>query len=108
MSGNPLSFADPNGLRSTGWDWLDKQMQSHDTSKCATAECAAGLLPTQSDNRTYSEAEKSMCTRICDVVETVTAGACGIVSNTVLPGSGLAISAGNLKARSLICTKVCQ
>ena len=35
---------------------------NNDSSKnCATAECAAGVLPTKSDNRSYDEASKSLC-----------------------------------------------
>jgi hypothetical protein len=32
-----------------------------DTPACATAECAAGLLPARSENRSASEINKSLC-----------------------------------------------
>jgi RHS repeat-associated protein len=104
---SPLVFTDAMGLRSTGWDWLDKMMQPYSTSQCATAECAAGLLPARVDNRTIPEIERSMCMEICRPVEAITAAACGVASNIVLPGGSLAISLINLKAGPLICKRVC-
>lgn len=37
------------------------------TDNCATGECAAGLLPSKPDNRTYEEASKSLCQTVINI-----------------------------------------
>jgi RHS repeat-associated protein len=54
VGGNPLSYTDPEGLlNSQVQDWLNQTRP--DLSKCATAECKAGLLPTPKANPTACE-----------------------------------------------------
>ncbi|SFE05187.1 RHS repeat-associated core domain-containing protein [Paracidovorax konjaci] len=56
VDASPLMFADPMGLRSTGWPWLDRMLTPYDTSRCATAECAAGFRNTEpAGNSTSTE-----------------------------------------------------
>jgi RHS repeat-associated protein len=51
---NSLSYTDPQGLlNSQVQDWLNQTRP--DLSKCATAECKAGLLPTPKANPTACE-----------------------------------------------------
>ena len=64
---NALRRIDPLGLRSTGWGWLDNALKSPDTSSCVTAECAAGMLPAPSENRTQREIDQSLCEFVCGV-----------------------------------------
>lgn len=40
---------------------------SSSTSNCATAECAAGLLPATIDNRSASQIDKSLCNTVVSI-----------------------------------------
>ncbi len=95
---NPLSFTDPSGLRRPGWpEWTDPPRPK----LCATAECAAGLLPTPSDNRTQSEINNSMCKTICTLVAPV----------DILPkwsSKGLAVWVGENLGATLSCKVYCD
>jgi RHS repeat-associated protein len=109
VGGNPLSYVDTTGLaRATGWAWLDGAMKPADTSKCVTAECAAGVLPAPVENRSNDEINQSICRRICGVAEKTSGAVCSAAANVVAPGAGLAISAINLKYGTQICRRLCQ
>lgn len=65
--GNPLTYTDPDGLvplrkwRTDGW------APKTPTGNCAIAECAAGLLPAPSENRTQSQIDVGQCKIVCQI-----------------------------------------
>jgi RHS repeat-associated protein len=107
VDGNPLSFTDPLGLQSDrrpprpGWpDWLQPPQPNYN---CATAECAAGLTPTPSDNRSRKEMDFGQCKMVCQISLLVPVAMCNAAA-----GGGLAGTAAAAVAKSGLCTWVCK
>jgi RHS repeat-associated protein len=99
--GNPLSFVDPNGLTPKP-EWWNKMWAAPDTSKCATAECAAGLLPAPSENRTQAQIDVGQCRIVCLLSLTPSVAACNAAAGGGLPGMVL-----GQKGKGELCTLVC-
>ena len=105
VEGDPVSFTDPMGL--IGYEaqrqqdkWLGPKT---DTSKCATAECAAGLLPTKSENRTTEQVEYGQCKLVCQIATSPGVAVC----NAVL-GGGLTGTAAGIAGKAGFCSWVCK
>ena len=76
VDGNPLTRSDPMGLESIGQVWNGTRWvyppnspwaPSTNTQYCATAECAAGVLPARPELRTQSEIDESTCRLGCNL-----------------------------------------
>ena len=109
---NPLEFTDPLGLdarcgggktavatsQSGVYKCVDDGSDSN-AKVCATAECAAGLLPAICDNRTIDEIDdsldKSNCKRVCKPIVS------SVMQVSPVPGSSYV-------AKKVICSKVCS
>ena len=71
--GNPLNLVDPLGLIPLpGW-WVDAWASTTPGGNCATAECAAGLLPAKSENRSTQQIDRDLKQGICEIL-------CGLAS----------------------------
>ncbi len=104
-NGNPISNVDPTGLISyEAQRFLDSFSGSRtDTSKCATGECAAGLLPTPPDLRTEAQVDYGQCKLVCNIAAAPPMAACNAVA-----GGGLAGAALGAAARTSVCSLVCK
>jgi hypothetical protein len=78
-------------------------MFDYDTSNCATAECAAGLLPAPSDNRTQAQIDYGQCKLVCNISATPAVAACNVAAGGGLPGAVV----GNVTKMS-VCSLVCK
>lgn len=113
VSGNPMMFIDPQGLmgnnpRSTmpGYNnkaWANPPYIPPQPNYCATAECAAGLLPAPLDLRTQSEVDRGQCKLVCQIVTSPPVAACNAIAGGGIPGmiAGTATKAG-------LCSVVCN
>jgi hypothetical protein len=63
--------------------------------QCVTAECAAGLLPAPSDNRTQAQIDVGVCTLVCNISAAGPVAACNALSGGGL-ATGLAATAVGL------------
>ncbi len=119
VGGNPLSYTDPKGLMGGGgysaahpttpsgpsfWspEWWRQASAPYDTRNCTTSECAAGLLPAPSDNRTQSQIDVGQCTLICNIAAAAPVAACNAAAGGGIVG-GLASTAGRVSVCSLVC-----
>ncbi|CAN7442504.1 DUF6531 domain-containing protein [Acidovorax sp. LjRoot118] len=104
VGGNALSFTDPDGLRPNRpqW-WNDGWTPTTPSGSCATAECAAGLSPTPSDNRSPEEVNFGQCKMVCLTSLLVPVAMCNAVV-----GGGLLGTAASAVAKSGVCTWVCK
>jgi RHS repeat-associated protein len=117
VGGNPVMYVDPLGLTSCPPGMRQKSCNSdgsitceddpssdRDEKRCVTAECAAGLLPTKSDNRTPDQAQKDGDKRICH-------WACQSISEwsaVALPGGFFVRKAVGIVADNTVCRLVCD
>ena len=68
VDANPLGFVDPMGLR-TMPSWWDNAWRSPVfPGSCATPECAAGLLPSPSENRSPDEISEDLSRGSCELL----------------------------------------
>lgn len=104
VGGNPLSFTDPDGLRPNRpqW-WNDGWAPTTPSGSCATAECAAGLSPTPSDNRSPEEVNFGQCKIVCLTSLLVPVAMCNAAA-----GGGLLGTAASAVAKTGVCTWVCK
>ena len=118
-NGSPLSFTDPTGLdpicgpgktgipgpKYTFTCVPDNEVP--DPKICATAECAAGLLPAPIENRTPDQCEKDINERICH-------WSCGKAVSAVTGGVSDVLKLGFMekffgkKATKPLCSWVCE
>ena len=101
VGGNPLSYTDPEGL-SPKPDWWNKMWAPPDTSKCVTAECAAGLLPAPPDNRTQPQIDYGQCKVVCNIAAAVPVAACNAAFGGGIPGAILG-AAGRMSVCAMVC-----
>jgi RHS repeat-associated protein len=73
------------------------------TGQCVTAECAAGLLPAPSDNRTQAQIDVGLCTLVCNISAAGPVAACNVAA-----GGGLVGGVAGAATRMSICSMVCQ
>ena len=102
--GNPLGFIDPDGLRPNRpqW-WNDGWTPTTPPGHCATAECAAGLPRTPSDNRSPEEVDFGQCKMVCQISLLVPVAMCNAAAGGGLPGTAAAaLGKGGL------CTWICK
>lgn len=104
VGGNPLSFVDPDGLRPNRpqW-WNDGWKPITPSGHCATAECAAGLPRTPSDNRSPEEVDFGQCKMVCQISLLAPVAMCNAAA-----GGGLAGTAAAAAAKGGLCTWVCK
>jgi RHS repeat-associated protein len=104
VKGNPLMFTDPPGLRSTGSPTLDRWLEPvAPPGNCATGECAAGMPPTPSDNRSQKEMDFGQCKLVCQISLLVPVAMCNAAA-----GGGLTGTAAAAVAKGGLCTWVCK
>lgn len=104
VGGNPLGFIDPDGLRPNRpqW-WNDGWTPTTPPGHCATAECAAGLPRTPSDNRSPEEVDFGQCKMVCQISLLVPVAMCNAAAGGGLPGTAAAaLGKGGL------CTWICK
>lgn len=104
VDGNPLKYIDPLGLlneqvRAKFEQWFGVPVR---LGGCATAECAAGLLPTRPDNRTQSQIDIGQCKLVCQISLTPAVAACNMAA-----GGGLVGQALGQVFKGEVCTLVC-
>ena len=104
VGGNPISRTDPTGLISyEAQKFLDRLFgPTPDTSRCVTAECAAGLLPASSDNRTQSQIDYGQCKLVCNIAAAAPVAACNAAAGGGIPGAILG-TAGRLSVCAMVC-----
>lgn len=100
--GNPLTYTDPDGLVPLPKWWTDGWAPKTPPGNCATAECAAGLLPAPSENRTQSQIDVGQCKIVCQISLTPAVAACNVAAGGGLPGTAL----GQV-SKAGICSLVC-
>lgn len=106
-----INFIDFNGLRSSWWsnfwnphsEFWRRRFEPMDTRHCVTAECAAGLLPAPSENRTESEVRAGQCRLVCQLISGPPMTAC----NYAL-GGGLFGAAVSTVTRISVCSWICN
>ena len=107
VEGNPLSYGDPMGLQSDARPnrpgWPDFMQPTQPNRNCATAECAAGLLPAPSENRTQKEVDYGQCKLVCQISLAVPVAA----GNAAL-GGGLPGTAAGAVAKGSLCSWACK
>ncbi len=101
-------FTDPLGLQSDarpnrpGWPSFLQPTQPN--RNCVTAECAAGLLPPPSENRSTEEVEKGQCRLVCGMTA-------GPLMNACLKAGGMTTVGSQLLGRPAttdVCKLVCE
>ncbi|UBB17180.1 RHS repeat-associated core domain-containing protein [Comamonas odontotermitis] len=104
---DPVNYIDPEGLQSDarprrpGWpEWAQPKQPNRN---CATAECAAGLLPAPSENRSQKEVEYGQCKLICTIVLSPPVAACNAIAGGGVIGTGLGIY-----VKKEICSSICK
>ena len=104
VGGNPLSRVDPTGLINyEAQKFLDRLFgPTPNTSRCVTAECAAGLLPVPSDNRTQPQIDYGQCKLVCNIAAAAPVAACNAVAGGGIPGAILG-TAGRLSVCAMVC-----
>jgi RHS repeat-associated protein len=104
VGGNPISNVDPTGLINyEAQRFLDRLFgPKPDTSRCVTAECAAGLLPAPSENRTQSQIDYGQCKLVCNIAAAAPVAACNAAAGGGIVG-GVAATAGRMSVCSLVC-----
>ena len=100
--GNPLTYTDPNGFAPLPKWWMDGWAPKTSLGNCGTAECAAGLLPAPSENRTQSQIDVGQCKIVCQISLIPAVAACNVASGGGLPGAAL----GQV-SKAGICSLVC-
>jgi RHS repeat-associated protein len=73
------------------------------TGQCVTAECAAGLLPAPSDNRTQAQIDVGICTLVCNISAAGPVAACNAAA-----GGGLVGGVAATTTRMSVCSMVCK
>jgi RHS repeat-associated protein len=101
--GDPLSYSDPDGLRPMPKWWTDGWAPKTPPGHCATAECAGGLRPAPSENRTQPQIDYGQCKLVCNIAAAPAIAACNAALSGGIPG-GVVGSAG----RSSVCSLVCK
>jgi RHS repeat-associated protein len=76
---------------------------SFDRSNCATAECAAGLLPAPQDNRTQSQIDLGQCKLTCNIAGMPLT----ISANTAARGGAPGTVLGYVIKQN-VCTAICK
>jgi RHS repeat-associated protein len=101
VSGNPLSYMDPEGLqyKPPKPDWMKPIT---DARYCRTSECAAGVLPDKSPMRTPEQEKIGMCRLVCNIVTAPATLACNVAAGGGIIG-GIAFSATRTGACYLVC-----
>ena len=104
VGGNPISRVDPTGLINyEAQKFLDRLFgPAQDTSRCVTAECAAGLLPAPSDNRTQPQIDYGQCKLVCNIAAAAPVAACNAVAGGGIPGAILG-TAGRMSVCAMVC-----
>jgi hypothetical protein len=77
-------------------------MFDYDTRYCATAECAAGLLPAPSDNRTQSQIDYGQCKLVCNIAAAAPVAACNAAAGGGIPGA-IVGTAGRISVCAMVC-----
>ena len=112
VDGKPISLTDLHGTNPIGTEWNGSEWvyppgsplaPSTPTQFCATAECAAGLLPAPMDLRPQSEVDKGQCKLVCQIVTTPPVAACNAAAGGGLPGM-----VGGAVAKAGFCSLVCN
>ena len=104
VGGNPISRVDPNGLINyEAQRFLDRLFgRRPDTSRCVTAECAAGLLPAPWENRTQSQIDYGQCKLVCNIAAAPAVAACNVAAGGGIPGAVLG-AAGRMSVCAMVC-----
>ncbi|WP_462391216.1 RHS repeat-associated core domain-containing protein [Acidovorax sp. Q11] len=104
VGGNPFSGIDPDGLRPNRPPWWNEGWKPRTPpGHCATAECAAGLSQTPSDNRGPEEVNFGQCKMVCQISLLVPVAMCNAAA-----GGGLLGTAAAAAAKGGLCTWVCK
>ena len=78
---------------------------SYDRSQCVTAECAAGLRPAPSENRTQSQIDYGLCKLVCNIAGMPLT----ITGNAIAGGGSVGTVLGFIGKKTvcgeLVCTK---
>jgi hypothetical protein len=98
--GNSLNLADQ---RIASTVIVAQNSYINNQSPCATAECAAGLLPAPSENRTQSQIDYGQCKLTCSV-----AGTPLTMTVNVLTGLGSVGTVLGAVGKTSICSTVCS
>ena len=85
------SYGESRGEMPAGW-----VIPVASVSQCATAECAAGVLPAASENRTAAEIDASLCKTVVTLVATPVLAATNMALGLGLVGTlaGQGVKAG--------------
>ena len=75
---------------------------SQPTSQCATAECAAGLLPATRDNRSASEIDASLCRTVIGISATPVLAIANFAAGLGLIGTAIGMG-GKKGLQELVC-----
>ena len=102
---NPLRFTDPFGLLNQEAqrqlnEWFGPKTPP---GSCATAECAAGLLPAPLENRSTKDIENGQCRLVCGMTVGPVVGACLKAGGFTTLGSQLVGRWATTDACKLVC-----
>jgi hypothetical protein len=105
LQSDPISYADPLGLeRAPMPKWWTDGWKPHDLSKCATAECAAGILPTP-----RPASDTAQCEFKCNVKYQPGCTAAGIGTGiATTPMGGAIVGGGCVGVKYLVCKTYCK